>query len=81
MNLDSRKGSTESWVYRSVGSFCGDLTIAVRVSEYQYGYVLEVETATSGFAHGRLCRSAFIACCVIAGVWLITGPVFHWSDT
>lgn len=24
---------------------------------------------------------AFIACCVITGVWLLTGPVFHWSDT
>jgi low affinity Fe/Cu permease len=24
---------------------------------------------------------AFIAICVITGVWLITGPIFHWSDT
>ena len=24
---------------------------------------------------------AFIACCVITGVWLLTGPIFHWSDT
>ena len=25
--------------------------------------------------------SAFIACCVITGAWLLTGPIFHWSDT
>jgi low affinity Fe/Cu permease len=24
---------------------------------------------------------AFIACCLITGVWLLTGPIFHWSDT
>jgi low affinity Fe/Cu permease len=24
---------------------------------------------------------AFIAICLITGVWLITGPIFHWSDT
>jgi low affinity Fe/Cu permease len=25
--------------------------------------------------------SAFAAICVITFVWLVTGPIFHWSDT
>ena len=25
--------------------------------------------------------SAFIAICGITLVWMVTGPVFHWSDT
>jgi low affinity Fe/Cu permease len=25
--------------------------------------------------------SAFIAICAITLVWLVTGPIFHWSDT
>jgi low affinity Fe/Cu permease len=25
--------------------------------------------------------SAFIAICVITLVWMVTGPLFHWSDT
>ena len=25
--------------------------------------------------------SAFIAICAITLVWMVTGPVFHWSDT
>lgn len=25
--------------------------------------------------------SAFVAICVITFVWLVTGPIFHWSDT
>jgi low affinity Fe/Cu permease len=25
--------------------------------------------------------SAFVAICLITLVWLVTGPVFHWSDT
>ena len=25
--------------------------------------------------------SAFIAICAITLLWLITGPLFHWSDT
>jgi low affinity Fe/Cu permease len=25
--------------------------------------------------------AAFIAICAITLAWLITGPVFHWSDT
>jgi low affinity Fe/Cu permease len=25
--------------------------------------------------------SAFVAICVITLVWLVTGPIFHWSDT
>ena len=25
--------------------------------------------------------SAFIAICLITFVWLVTGPIFHWSDT
>ena len=25
--------------------------------------------------------SAFIACCLITVAWLLTGPIFHWSDT
>src|SRR6202171_1290559 len=25
--------------------------------------------------------SAFVAICVITFVWMVTGPVFHWSDT
>jgi low affinity Fe/Cu permease len=24
---------------------------------------------------------AFIAICLITAVWLVTGPIFHWSDT
>ena len=25
--------------------------------------------------------SAFVAICLITLVWLVTGPIFHWSDT
>jgi low affinity Fe/Cu permease len=25
--------------------------------------------------------SAFVAICLITFVWLVTGPIFHWSDT
>src|ERR1700682_3618417 len=25
--------------------------------------------------------SAFVAVCLITLVWLVTGPIFHWSDT
>ena len=25
--------------------------------------------------------SAFVAICFITFVWLVTGPIFHWSDT
>src|SRR6202166_4532728 len=25
--------------------------------------------------------SAFVAICMITFVWLVTGPIFHWSDT
>src|ERR1700682_4051702 len=25
--------------------------------------------------------SAFVAICLITFVWMVTGPVFHWSDT
>jgi low affinity Fe/Cu permease len=25
--------------------------------------------------------SAFVAICIITLVWLLTGPIFHWSDT
>jgi low affinity Fe/Cu permease len=25
--------------------------------------------------------SAFVAICLITSVWLVTGPIFHWSDT
>ena len=25
--------------------------------------------------------SAFVAICLITMVWLVTGPIFHWSDT
>jgi len=26
-------------------------------------------------------RSAFLAICLITLVWMVTGPLFHWSDT